>query len=40
MNEKELMKVITIYQTYINDFVNISDVDVRNILECVERWNK
>jgi len=37
MNEKELMKVITIYQTYINDFVNISDVDVRNILECVRR---
>ena len=39
MNEKELMKVITIYQTYINDFVNISDVDVRNILECVRRWD-
>ena len=37
MNKEDIIKVINIYQNYINDFVNLSNEDVEYLLNQVNK---
>lgn len=39
VNQRMVMDVITAYQTHINDFVNVSSRDLKNIMELIATKN-
>ena len=39
VNQRTVMDVITAYQTHINDFVNVSSRDLKNIMELIATKN-